>query len=167
MQCSGPHDMPGAVVVDAFLEQAEIDALVIQLDGQATCTMRAHEYRCFVDAPESIADRMRGTVDAALRMQSANVTRAVKQRRLPARVTFGHEAEHRDHPREGGPPPERGNARPLMSCPTRIHTPSLCTSGARVRWCYAAGSTQRKFRSRRAAWSLSRISNCCTQRVAA
>ena len=107
-QCSRLHDMHGALVVDAFLEQAEIDAFVTQLNGlqtsreitQAPYATRVHEYSCFVDAPESMADRIRRTVDAALGIQPANVTRAGNQLRLPARIAFGHEAEHRDRPRE-------------------------------------------------------------------
>ena len=92
------------VVLDGFLEQADVDGLIAQLDhlqtrravSQGVCTIHGHERDCFVNASVSLASRIRVALDAALHIESKNATSAHEQRVLPARIAYGPEAEHRD-----------------------------------------------------------------------
>jgi len=92
------------VVVDGFLEQADVDGFLAQLNhlqtrravSQGVCTIHGHERDCFVNASVSLASRIRVVLDAALHIESKNATSAHEQRVLPARIAYGPEAEHRD-----------------------------------------------------------------------
>ena len=92
------------VVLDGFLEQADVDGFLAQLNylmthragAQGACTIAGHARDCFVNASVSLASRMRAALDAALHIEPKNATSAHQQRVLPARIAYGREAEHRD-----------------------------------------------------------------------
>ena len=92
------------VVLDGFLEQADVDGLIAQLDhlqtrravSQGVCTIHGHERDCFVNVSASLASRMRIALDTALHVEPKKAKSAHEQRVLPARIAHGPQAEHRD-----------------------------------------------------------------------
>ena len=108
---AGIPALESIVVLDDFLEQAEVDGFLDQLhhlgthrsSSRGACNFRDREHNCIVNASESVVSRMRASVDAALYIcTNPHQTGSHRQQGMPARVAYGPEAEHRDHAWEHG-----------------------------------------------------------------
>ena len=100
----------GVLVIDGFLDEAEISDALTQLDrleqergdtGSATCPAK----RQFLINVPAVADRLRSEIDASLGLVPIEATEggAPKQEWLPARVMHGPTVEHRDEPQSAAP----------------------------------------------------------------
>ena len=103
------HPPAGVLVVDNFLDEAEISDALTQLDRlekergdqQTTCPAK----RQFLINVPAVADRLRSEIDASLGLVPIEATEggAPQQEWLPARVMHGPTAEHRDEPQSAAP----------------------------------------------------------------
>ena len=100
----------GILIVDNFLDEAEISDALTQLDrleqergDQQTATCPAK--RQFLINVPAVADRLRSEIDASLGLVPIEATEggAPQQEWLPARVMHGPTAEHRDEPQSAAP----------------------------------------------------------------
>ena len=100
----------GVLVIDNFLDEAEISDALTQLDrleqergDQQTATCPAK--RQFLINVPAVADRLRSEIDASLGLVPIEATEggAPQQEWLPARVMHGPTAEHRDEPQSAAP----------------------------------------------------------------
>ena len=99
----------GILIVDNFLDEAEISDALTQLErlekergDQQTATCPAK--RQFLINVPAVADRLRSEIDASLGLVPIEATgSAPKQEWLPARVMRGPTAEHRDEPQSAAP----------------------------------------------------------------
>ena len=100
----------GILIVDNFLDEAEISDALTQLDrleqergdtGSATCPAK----RQFLINVPAVADRLRSEIDASLGLVPIEATEggAPQQEWLPARVMHGPTAAHRDEPQSAAP----------------------------------------------------------------
>ena len=104
------HPPAGVLVVDNFLDEAEISDALTQLDrleqergDQQTATCPAK--RQFLINVPAVADRLRSEIDASLGLVPIEATEggAPQQEWLPARVMRGPTAAHRDEPQSAAP----------------------------------------------------------------
>ena len=100
----------GILIVDNFLDEAEISDALTQLErleqergDQQTATCPAK--RQFLINVPAVADRLRSEIDASLGLVPIEATEggAPQQEWLPARVMHGPTAEHRDEPQSAAP----------------------------------------------------------------
>ena len=100
----------GILIVDNFLDEAEISDALTQLDrleqergDQQTATCPAK--RQFLINVPAVADRLRSEIDASLGLVPIEATEggAPQQEWLPARVMHGPTAAHRDEPQSAAP----------------------------------------------------------------
>ena len=99
----------GILIVDNFLDEAEISDALTQLDrleqergDQQTATCPAK--RQFLINVPAVADRLRSEIDASLGLVPIEATEGAPQQEwLPARVMHGPTAEHRDEPQSAAP----------------------------------------------------------------
>ena len=100
----------GVLVIDGFLDEAEISDALTQLKrlekergDQQTATCPAK--RQFLINVPAVADRLRSEIDASLGLVPIEATEggAPQQEWLPARVMRGPTAEHRDEPQSAAP----------------------------------------------------------------
>ena len=99
----------GVLVIDSFLDEAEISDALTQLDRlekergdqQTACPAK----RQFLINVPAVADRLRSEIDASLGLVPIEATEggAPQQEWLPARVMHGPTAEHRDEPQSAAP----------------------------------------------------------------
>ncbi len=100
----------GILIVDSFLDEAEISDALTQLErlekergDQQTATCPAK--RQFLINVPAVADRLRSEIDASLGLVPIEATEggAPQQEWLPARVMRGPTAAHRDEPQSAAP----------------------------------------------------------------
>ena len=99
----------GILIVDNFLDEAEISDALTQLDrleqergDQQTATCPAK--RQFLINVPAVADRLRSEIDASLGLVPIEATEGAPQQEwLPARVMHGPTAAHRDEPQSAAP----------------------------------------------------------------
>ena len=99
----------GILIVDNFLDEAEISDALTQLDrleqergDQQTATCPAK--RQFLINVPAVADRLRSEIDASLGLVPIEATEGAPQQEwLPARVMRGPTAAHRDEPQSAAP----------------------------------------------------------------
>ena len=100
----------GVLVIDGFLDEAEISDALTQLErlekergDQQTATCPAK--RQFLINVPAVADRLRSEIDASLGLVPIEATEggAPQQEWLPARVMRGPTAAHRDEPQSAAP----------------------------------------------------------------
>ena len=100
----------GILIVDGFLDEAEISDALTQLErleqergDQQTATCPAK--RQFLINVPAVADRLRSEIDASLGLVTIEATEggAPQQEWLPARVMRGPTAAHRDEPQSAAP----------------------------------------------------------------
>ena len=100
----------GILIVDGFLDEAEISDALTQLErleqergDQQTATCPAK--RQFLINVPAVADRLRSEIDASLGLVPIEATEggAPQQEWLPARVMRGPTAAHRDEPQSAAP----------------------------------------------------------------
>ena len=99
----------GVLVIDSFLDEAEISDALTQLerlekergDQQTACPAK----RQFLINVPAVADRLRSEIDASLGLVPIEATEggAPQQEWLPARVMHGPTAAHRDEPQSAAP----------------------------------------------------------------
>ena len=98
----------GVLVIDGFLDEAEISDALTQLErlekergDQQTCPAK----RQFLINVPAVADRLRSEIDASLGLVPIEATEggAPQQEWLPARVMRGPTAAHRDEPQSAAP----------------------------------------------------------------
>ncbi len=99
----------GVLVIDGFLDEAEISDALTQLerlekergDQQTACPAK----RQFLINVPAVADRLRSEIDASLGLVPIEATEggAPQQEWLPARVMHGPTAAHRDEPQSAAP----------------------------------------------------------------
>ena len=99
----------GVLVIDSFLDEAEISDALTQLDRlekergdqQTACPAK----RQFLINVPAVADRLRSEIDASLGLVPIEATEggAPQQEWLPARVMRGPTAAHRDEPQSAAP----------------------------------------------------------------
>ena len=99
----------GVLVIDSFLDEAEISDALTQLDRlekergdqQTACPAK----RQFLINVPAVADRLRSEIDASLGLVPIEATEggAPQQEWLPARVMHGPTAAHRDEPQSAAP----------------------------------------------------------------
>ena len=99
----------GVLVIDGFLDEAEISDALTQLErleqergDQQTATCPAK--RQFLINVPAVADRLRSEIDASLGLVPIEATEGAPQQEwLPARVMRGPTAAHRDEPQSAAP----------------------------------------------------------------